>query len=796
MKNITLEMSLKPFKKIDKEYIEEVCSKIFEQWKPLVKGAETVSVLLWSADGSELFDYSGNMDDEFEWGKYVGAANVGERDYNIVPKEIDPEGISTYLRCYEYIDNPPQMTYKKLAEIVDAIKRVGKAALPQKKIRVGTTIDPGPEFAKSSFKYQRHNEVCRGGGQGNCKFICAYDSLKGDSWHYASYPNGIPDGTPFGTFLGKQTAVFVKDMGFDYLWISNGLGFGPEPWSPKGPLFDGESFNGEEIEGVKDEVLSFWKYFREECPDFPVEVRGTNMSAGIDFATDGIPLREIYDKFSILPPPNSPWAAIDGDFGLELMGYMSRISYLPDDRYLFRYYLHDPWWMNSPWYDRYNGQPHDIYMPLAVSRIDEEGNIGCPTHMNILSVDNSMGDMPESCVNETIPHFLKAFKEMPDSVAPVVWIYPFDEYMNAKTEKQLNEMFFADWFIRGAINNGLPLASVTTTTAFAKQDKSIYRGSVLISYVPEADSEYEKQIINYAKNGGRVIFFGDTIRAGADFLDLCGIENGMPVSGELDISVEGKLCGIIKHSELICGGGIGQKALRDNEFVNIGGRCAGICEKNFIWLRGTVSADYRNGVRLPMVHNEKEYFIGEKLLCGAVGMLGLETVFEKQVGVKSPVIMWHRYDNAYIFSSYHPSTTVKTKMKFRFGAPILDGYETIIDNGYSTYHFPKAEHRECRVFVEQNDGTVQCKELPPGSFQMRRRIKVSGLKNATVRFLGEEYCKENLYVVKNCKSTFYLDSEPIEGGYVNIDGIMFYEARNVSGEMVFSMPFEREIKNN
>lgn len=46
----------------------------------MVKDAETVSVLLWSGDGSELLDYSGNMDDEFEWGKYIGAANVGKRD--------------------------------------------------------------------------------------------------------------------------------------------------------------------------------------------------------------------------------------------------------------------------------------------------------------------------------------------------------------------------------------------------------------------------------------------------------------------------------------------------------------------------------------------------------------------------------------------------------------------------------------------------------------------------------------------------------------------------------------------
>ena len=60
--NITLEMSLKPFKKIDESYIHSVCSKIFEQWKPLLKNRKTVSIMLWVGDGSEILDYAGKMD--------------------------------------------------------------------------------------------------------------------------------------------------------------------------------------------------------------------------------------------------------------------------------------------------------------------------------------------------------------------------------------------------------------------------------------------------------------------------------------------------------------------------------------------------------------------------------------------------------------------------------------------------------------------------------------------------------------------------------------------------------------
>ena len=72
---VTLEVSLKPFKKTDDESIRRVCSRIFTQWLPLIKTRKTVSVMLWTADGSEILDYSGNLNDSFEWCRYIGIAN-------------------------------------------------------------------------------------------------------------------------------------------------------------------------------------------------------------------------------------------------------------------------------------------------------------------------------------------------------------------------------------------------------------------------------------------------------------------------------------------------------------------------------------------------------------------------------------------------------------------------------------------------------------------------------------------------------------------------------------------------
>ena len=66
-KNITLEISLKPFYKTTTENIQMVCRKAFELWAPLLKDTDGVSIMLWSSDGSEILEYTGILDDEFEW---------------------------------------------------------------------------------------------------------------------------------------------------------------------------------------------------------------------------------------------------------------------------------------------------------------------------------------------------------------------------------------------------------------------------------------------------------------------------------------------------------------------------------------------------------------------------------------------------------------------------------------------------------------------------------------------------------------------------------------------------------
>ena len=499
--NVTLEVSLKPFKKTDETYIRLVCRKIFEDWRPLLKGRKTVSLMLWTSDGSEILDYAGDLDDTFEWCRFLGTANLPMREAD------EPLETSLHQKKQDYMINAPTMTYRILKTIVTTLKEEGKRAFPDATIRVGETFDIGPEFALSDFKYNRHTEICIGHKLDKKGFVDATATLKGDTYHYAAYPNGIPDGTPFGTFLGKQSEVFLADMGFDYLWLSNGVGFSANPWKRTGVIFDGENYYPEKLEGQKEKVFAFWKLFRKEC-SFPLETRGTNNSVGIDYASDGVPLWDIYKAdLDIVAPPNSPWAALNDNYGLEMMGHMTRICELPNARFPFRYYIHDPWWVNSPWYDRYDGSPCDIYLPMAISRLNREGVVETANTFNILSIDNSWGEMPEACVNEPLPHILRAEKHSADEVAPIVWVYPMHEYTTTKEASTIREMNLGDNFIMDAINDGFPLCCVVSTDNFLAHSTEVYQKSMLLSPVPETDAVCEK-LLALAKSGHGVIFYG------------------------------------------------------------------------------------------------------------------------------------------------------------------------------------------------------------------------------------------------------------------------------------------------
>ena len=238
---VTLEISLKPFRRTDEASVREVCAGVFEQWRPLLKARETISILIFAADGSEILDYSGDLDAPFEWCKYLGTANCPSQGQD------DPPWRSLHERRVLYCENPPVMTYRVLKRVVAAFKEEGVKAFPGVPVAVGAMFDLGPEFAESDFKYRRHTELCTGSRLDSFGMLDATASMHADARRYAAYPEGVPEGLPFGTFLGAQTACYLPDLGFDYLWLGNGLGFSSNPWDLTGKVFDGASCHAERL---------------------------------------------------------------------------------------------------------------------------------------------------------------------------------------------------------------------------------------------------------------------------------------------------------------------------------------------------------------------------------------------------------------------------------------------------------------------------------------------------------------------------------------------------------------------
>lgn len=758
--NITLEASLKPFKKNDKEYIKAVASEMFTQWHSLLRHADTVSVMLWTADGSEILDYRGSLSQPLEWAKYMGNPNT-EHEVGSGPNEL-----SLHERAYLYMDNPPDFTYGDLRFIIQTLKETGKG-ITGKPIRVGATFDPGPEFAKSDFKYKRHTEILGGNAMGPSTFVSCYSTLKADRVSYAGFPQGIPANTPFGTFFGRQSQHFLQDMGYDYIWFSNGFGYGVEAWNSTGAVFNGKGFEKEKLADTRRKISDFWKLFRLECPRFRIESRGTNLSAGTDLARDGVDLKNIYGGgYNLLPPPNSPWAALDGDFGLEMTGYMSRMAELPDERYIFRYYTHDPWWVNSPWLDRYGSEPHDIYLPMSVSRINKKGELRVPTHLNFLTIDNSYGDMPAQVPDEVIPHILKARYDMPTAPGPLVWVYPFDEYNDwAYTQQdRLPEIYYGDWLIRQAINNGFPLNTIISTGSFQSaltEKPALFNQSVLVSIVPQAESALESTLIGFVRNGGKLLVYGPADHAGKAFSALLNLKNNQPLEGEFTIRSETgpdrmgeKYPGSILHSSLFSGGGVSTNV--DNK-TDAGTKVLATMQqsgnsRDVVWVRslaewkggvvayvrGTNSSSFTGG-KLLTPDDPQKWFTGPLFLRYVLKEFGIQYGIDKlDPSVKSPILTVSRSNNAFFFSGYSPNTTVQQRFHFLQGAPLFTGWETRLDSGFSTYATPTAWHKECRIFVDQQDGIISCKEAYSGQREIRRRLQVKGLKNATVRIYPED----------------------------------------------------------
>jgi len=758
MKNINLEVSLKPYFGLDYASTRAACDNALRQWSALIKHTDSVSVMFWASDGSEILDYAGDLDAEFEWARFIGNANSSVHPQ--IP--TDPEGKSLHARSYLYRDDVRLITYRRLAEIIRAW-REAIAALGKKTV-IGLTFDPGGEFSPSSFKYERHREICLADTMGKASFVCCYGILNADTHRYAGFPDGIPQDTSLGTFLGRQFKLLARDVSLDFIWFSNGFGFGMETWMTRGPLFDGVAFSPENAPETRDKILGFWRDFRRECPDLGIRTRGTNLGTATDLSSDATPLRELYEGgFNFEPPPNSPWAALNGDFGIELAGYMGRVVELPPEKKpLFRFYIHDPWWLNSPWLDRYERKPHDIFLPLSIGRVSAEGVTESAQNLSLLSIDDSYGRMPDAVPNEVTPHLLHAWAQRPDAPGPLVWLYPFDELHDAMfgPHPAPERLFHVDWFAREILNSGVPLNTVVSTRswrALGDRVREVFGGRVIVTPAP-LDAAGERLLLDWAEAGGLLLIYGPLDTAPRLRARL-GLQAASPVSGlveasttlaEVDVFETGEPPRTFEHRSLMSGGAMTEKPVvekaadaivrQGNEVRALAASFTTQAGGHLRWLRSPLPLHFRKDLpidqqHLPLPDDRTSTFPLAQLVRQALCDFGWKIGF--RAGTRSqrlPVLTLHRHTNGWLFSAYLPDTTVEISLRTPFGAPLLLGHETWLRGGSTVYRLPRASRLECRVFVEQADGWLKYIDEVAGQIGVTRRAWVHGLKDATVRF--------------------------------------------------------------
>ena len=101
-------------------------------------------------------------------------------------------------------------------------------------------------------------------------------------------------------------------------------------------------------------------------------------------------------------------------------------------------------------------------------------------------------------------------------------------------------------------------------------------------------------------------------------------------------------------------------------------------------------------------------------------------------------------------------------------------------------HFARAEHRECRIFVEtEEDGVISVRENQPVSGRFRRAARVRGLKNALLRYLPERGFEDKVYLARAIGNIDFLQPlEPSDVWYKVEDEKLgtYMEAKNLTGD--------------
>jgi hypothetical protein len=565
------------------EHIKAALVAMFDLWRPLVQRATAISFGLMVGNGEQIYRWTGNLDDEYEWDHYKGHNNQQFAHFSFDPIPLRPFKPDWF-----------HFTYRDLQRIIRLIRETAMEMfnLP---VSVGTLCEPGPEFCESLFRYVWHPEIVSFMGGGHGVSIDYKGIFHADQRPYGAYPNGIPEGEPFGRFLGKQVASFCRVMDIQNVSFSNGLGFGTYPWNMVGRNFDGSRFGLAKYSELSRDILDFWEMYKSEAPVQKVSAQGSNWPVGVDLASKGVPLKDLYDR-RLLDNPLGYTVSVffDDSVGFAMASDMSRIAHCPN--WDLGFYLHDPWYPQNPWEDfPYDRQAFDLYAPASISLVGAEGHLIKPFAFGTLMHDENASLQPETA-RSFMPHLETALNHLADSIGPLTWLYPFQEYhrIMEKHPEQASAIWFGDAFTAKAIDAGLPLNGVVSTENLEKAlETGVLADTILYTPVPAPNAAYLPALLSWVANGGKVLLYGSLEHTDTAIRELLGLKLADPIDGELVLDwrrkdpVASQVLGnspVLNHVAITSAGGV-REVLRSSADVEVVAVVRKGCEERVYALR-------------------------------------------------------------------------------------------------------------------------------------------------------------------------------------------------------------------
>ncbi len=388
-----------------------------------------------------------------------------------------------------------------------------------------------------------------------------------------------------------------------------------------------------------------------------------------------------------------------------------------------------------------------------------------PSTINILTGDTEFGETDPLTGVQVAAHIRTALAERPDDVGLVTWIYPFETYhrLAAADAAGQAEVFFGDWFVRGLINQGLPVATVGTPEAFDALLAARDVAPQTILLLPTAGvgrAEDAERLLSWLRYGVPAILYGPASSLHHAILERLGLAMTRPLSGELTLKrADGAVLGPLIHDPVGSGGGIAARptgrsvrgesasllyivsAEEDERAYGASVSIAGCAP--LYWLRGTNPFETRQD-RSQFSHlprpREAPYFDAGRLGSELLERLGYTIQVMPQApgvspGQQSALMLFSRHDNAWYLSGYAAQPVGSVRLRFPEGAPLFHATFTRLEGGASHYPLARAMRYECRVFVQQDHGVVGCDPAPRDPHHRELTLCVSGLQDATVVFL-------------------------------------------------------------